>query len=155
MMSEAVELPTSRGLAGKALVGFAGALGVAVATLCTAWVGGIVTRGELDQDLATVAMKADVESRHGELAKALDSIAEELKTDSIKRRADREMLVVEIRRRVGLQAEVSVSTDPKRKAAAQRAGAVVRARFDQLVLDGEDPTMAAEKALEATLLTQR
>jgi hypothetical protein len=56
-------------------------------------------------------------------------------------------LVIEIRARVGLEARMRMR-DPRSDSAKRMAGAV-RAKFDDLVFKGEDPNVAAQKAIES------
>ena len=154
-VADRFSVPPARKIAWLAVGGFVPAIAGAVAALCVSWVGGIVTRAELDAEVAALAPKSAVDAMRRETGDSLKAIADSLKTEELARRSDREMLVVEMRRRVGLQAMVSYTADPKRRANGERIAAAVRARFDDLVQRGEQPTLAAEKALEAALLEKR
>ena len=77
-----------------------------------------------------------------------------LEDGELMRRRDREMLVLETRRRVALQAKLQVVMDPRRKDQADRIAAYVCAKFDDLIMKQEEPQAAADKALESALLTR-
>ncbi len=96
-----------------AAVTLATALGGAIASICTAWAGGIVTRGELDQEMskrkpeidALAARSVVLEAAVADHTKRLQP----LEDGDLERRRARELLVFEIRKRVGLQAQVQVA----------------------------------------------
>ena len=126
-----------------AVGGFATAAGGAAFASSSQWVGGIATRGYVDQQIASaVAPLSTFESR-------LDARSDEILTEvRIGNTRQLERVGVVIRERVGLQAALSVGLDPKRKDAAQRASVAARAKYDELVLRGMAAEEAEQRALE-------
>lgn len=134
------------------------ALGGALASIFTAWAGGIVTRGELDHEMSKYDRKTQIDAVSSRLVVLEGATADHakrlkpLEDGDLERRRARELLVTEIRKRVGLQAQVQVAMDPRREDQAKRIAAYVQQKFDDLIYRQEEPQAAAEKALEAALL---
>ena len=158
-----LSVPPPKKMATLAIGGFATALGGGIAALCITWVGGIVTRAEMELELKPMRERAeamqmaakDASARDDKLAASLSELVGQLKSENIARRSDREMLVGEIRHRIGIQAAHAITADPKKRALGDRIAAAVRLNFDARVLRGEDPKIAADRALEAAQLQNR
>lgn len=120
------------------LLAMATAAGGALFAGATQWTFGIASRGYVDTQIA--AAVAPVET----LQKRFDERAEEILTEvRIGNTRQLERVGVMIRERVGLRAALNAGLDPKRKSAADRASAVARAKYDELMLR---PNMTAEDA---------
>lgn len=132
------------------------ALGGAFASLCTAWVGGIVTHGDLDAAFATRDKQIEAVATRTVVLEAASSDhtkrLKPLEDGDLERRRARELLVTEIRKRIGLQAKVQVGMDQRKADQAERLAAYVCAKFDDYIFRQEEPMSAAEKALEAARL---
>lgn len=136
-------------LALASLLAFASALGGAVFSGTHGWVGGIATRGYVDQTVqAEVALARDAVT--DEVTKAIDATAERvLKEVRIGNTMQLERVGVEIRESVGYRVALHEAIEPRRRATAQRAAVNARAKYDELVLrDKLTPEQARARVYE-------
>jgi hypothetical protein len=138
-----------------------GLIGLLMAALTTGvwpfFKGWVATRADTETvrqiDKRVVKIEGDLEVDFERLdsAKKDDTTAltqgEQLQWAVIRIKRLQMKLVAETRARIGLEARLRMPR-PNSKA-AQQVAASVKAKFDDLVFKGEDPTIAAQKALES------
>lgn len=159
-MGQFISWPPRKQLLATAIVSavsvLGGSLAGSVLTATKTSIGTVVTQAELDQASTDHSEKHRVlEARVTVVEAAAKSCGERVTVieskhaeSDLARRAAREMLVVEIGKRIRLQAAHEVGSDPRRRVAAERAAAAVGTRYDDLVLRGVEPLVAADRALE-------
>lgn len=117
--------------------------------------GWMITRASKSDVEAVSVRVTDLESSHkvdfGRLAKAQDDVSsltesEQLQWALIRIKRLQMRSVREIRKRIGLEARLAMPNPNSESAEALATR--VRVKFDDLVFKGEDPQVAAQKALE-------
>lgn len=162
-VADRLSVPPPKRLASTVVNSFAAALGGGVAALCIAWVGGIVTGVELKLELNPIVERLEAVEKvsassveaQTKANVALEALVKQLEDENLARRSDREMLILEMGNRVWLQAAYAVTADPKKRRLGERIGEAVRNNFEQRVLRGEDPKIAAERAIGSARLQDR
>jgi hypothetical protein len=146
MNSDRVELSADgtslRKLPAIGLAAFMTALGAGMATLCLEWWGGSATHGDVEKKVEPV------ETKNEALEKQIAKLQLDLDDLKFAQRGAREMLVLEIRDRVSLEAALRVAVDPRKRETAKRKALEVGARYDVLILQQKPPHEAAKTALD-------
>lgn len=148
-MSDSKFPPASK-IAGVFVISLATALGGGTVALFGTWSKGLANQGDVEK------------ARDGAIARCAEMLSEKLgpRPGSSDPLYDRvillegarislvERLGLETRARVGFQVALHYASDPRRKASADEKSRAARAKFDQLVMGGVTPAVAAETVLE-------
>lgn len=145
--------PIVKWVTGLLLAGLTATMTTGIYPFFQGWVATRASTEQVDRieekvDSLDKAMKIDPERLNFALNDDVSSLteAEKIQWLIIRMKRLQEQHVIAVRERVGLEAQLKMPR-PNSKPARQTAASVMRA-FDALILRGEKPSVAAEKAIE-------